>query len=293
MPHHIILGDLARFKADVIVNSAHPYPQAGTGVDQALYYVAGDALLEARKTYGILNTGDLVKSPAFGLSAKQVYHVITPHVSSVESANGLRTLYQRIFKEALNDEVSSIGLPLLASGNHGFDLREALIIARDEIIRFLDEHDMDITLVIYDKAQIARKIPEIHPYHEMEHYSQLLAAEDITVRSKTFHEWLFDVIDKKGLSDPEVYKKANLTRQHFSKIRSNPKYQPTKITVISLAFALRLNLDQTLDFLETAGYTLSSSILFDLIIEYHLRKKIYDIFEVNEVLFMYDQKTLS
>lgn len=293
MPHHILLGDLAHFKADIIVNSAHPYPQAGTGVDHALYQAAGDGLLEARKEFGILTTGDLVKSPAFDLPAKKVYHVITPHVSSKESSYVLRSLYQTIFKEALKDEVTSVAMPLLASGNHGFDLSEALIIARDEIIRFLNDHDMDISLVIYDKAQIARELPDIYLNQTVEHYSHLMAAEHITVQSKTFHEWLFDIIDEKGLSDPEVYKKANLTRQHFSKIRSNPKYQPTKITVISLAFALQLNLDQTLDFLETAGYTLSSSILFDLIIEYHLKKRIYDIFEVNEVLFMYDQKTLN
>ena len=293
MPHHIILGDLANFKADIIVNSAHPYPQAGTGVDVALYQKAGDALLEARKAFGILKTGALVKTPAFNLAAQHVYHVITPHVASEASSHVLRNLYQTIFKEALEDNTQSIALPLLASGNHGFDLKEALIIARDEIIAFLNHHEMDIYLIIYDKAQVVREVPVIEVYPIFENSYSLLAAEEISVKAKTFHEWLFHEIDQKGLTDPDVYKKANLTRQHFSKIRSNPKYQPTKSTVISLSLALRLNLDKMLDFLATAGYTLSPSILFDLIIEYHVKKRIYNIFEVNEVLFMYDQKTLG
>jgi len=296
MPHHIILGDLSTFKADVIVNSAHPYPMEGTGVDRALYKQAGPELLAARNQFGILKTGDLVKSDAYQLNALKVYHVITPHVSSKESSSTLASLYQTIFKEALLDQVTSIALPLLASGNHGFDLEEALVIARREIVQCLEKHDLDIYLLIYDKAQVQRDVPEFNRVDDLQLsivHHELRAAEALEIRSKTFHQWLFDWIDKEGLADPFVYKKANLTRQHFSKIRSNPTYQPTKYTVIALALALELNLDQTYDFLETAGYTLSSSILFDIIIEYHITHQIYEIFEINEVLFLYDQRTLG
>lgn len=294
MPHHIILGDLAQFKADVIVNSAHPYPQSGTGVDKALYQAAGQALLEARKAFGQLATGDLVKTPAFQLPATYVYHVITPHVNSTASSQVLRTTYQRIFAQAHADAIGSLAMPLLASGNHGFDIREALIIARDEIVNFSNPNDIDIYLIIYDKRQVVRDIPVIQtPSVEISHRSSLLAETPMQVTAMTFQESLFHLIDGKGLSDPQVYKKANLTRQHFSKIRSDVHYQPTKYTVIALALALELNLDQTLDFLATAGYTLSSSILFDLIITHHIQKGIYDIFQINEVLFLYDQKTLG
>jgi O-acetyl-ADP-ribose deacetylase (regulator of RNase III) len=293
MPHHILLGDLTTFKADVIVNSAHPYPQEGSGVDKALYRAAGEGLLKARQAFGDLNPGDCVKTPSFDLNAQAVYHVITPHVHSKAASKQLKTLYMTVFKEARNDDYQSIALPLLASGNHGFDRHDALGIAKEAIVEFLQENEMDIYLVIYDKVQVQRNLPHFEePLEVMMHHMAMMEAPFERIE-KSFHQWLFEYIDAHNLEDPWVYKKANLTRQHFSKIRSNKSYQPTKYTVIALALALELNLDQTYDFLETAGFTLSASLLFDRIIEYHIKKQIYDVFEINEVLFLYDQRTLG
>ncbi len=296
MPLHIVLGDLTTFKADVIVNSAHPLPQSGTGVDSALYAAAGPGLLKARQDYGLLQTGDCVKTEAFSLKARAVYHVITPHINSIEAITQLETLYQTLFQYILEDEVTSVALPLLSSGNHQFPKATALRIAREQIGRILTHHDLDVTLVIYDKAQVELEAPpvittEMSIQLKTQEYS--MAHEAFEIRSLSFHAWLFHQIDALKLDDPMVYKRANLTRQHFSKIRSNPDYQPTKNTVIALALALELNLDQTLDFLATAGYALSSSLLFDVIIEYHIEHQIYDIYKVNEVLFLYDQRTLG
>jgi O-acetyl-ADP-ribose deacetylase (regulator of RNase III) len=294
MPHHIILGDLSTFKVDVIVNSAHSYPVKGTGVDQALYRAGGEALFKARQSFGHLNAGDCVKTPAFNLDAQAVYHVITPHVDSKASSKQLKKLYTTVFNQAINDHYQTIALPLLASGNHGFNRHDALVIAKEAIVEFLNEHEIDISLVIYDKAQVQREIPHFEepiPELMMHHMAMLEASFNET--AKSFHQWLFDYIDAHHLEDPWVYKKANITRQHFSKIRSNQNYQPTKYTVIALVLALELNLDQTYDFLETAGFTLSSSLLFDRIIEYHIDREIYDVFEINEVLFLYDQRILG
>ncbi|MCQ2563280.1 MAG: macro domain-containing protein [Mogibacterium sp.] len=110
---------------------------------------------------------------------------------------------------------------------------------------------------------------------------------------KTFQEYLFMLIDRKGLSDPEVYKKANMDRKHFSKIRSNVDYQPSKKTALALAIALELSLDETRDLLLRAGLALSPSIMFDRIIEYCIKEKKYDIYEINLSLFAYDQPTLG
>lgn len=110
---------------------------------------------------------------------------------------------------------------------------------------------------------------------------------------KTFQEYLFMLIDRKGLSDPEVYKKANIDRKHFSKIRSNVDYQPSKKTALALAIALELSLDETRDLLLRAGLALSPSIMFDRIIEYCIKEKKYDIYEINLSLFAYDQPTLG
>ena len=110
---------------------------------------------------------------------------------------------------------------------------------------------------------------------------------------KTFQEYLFMLIDRKGLTDPEVYKKANIDRKHFSKIRSNVDYQPSKKTALALAIALELSLDETRDLLLRAGLALSPSIMFDRIIEYCIKEKKYDIYEINCSLFAYDQPLLG
>jgi len=110
---------------------------------------------------------------------------------------------------------------------------------------------------------------------------------------KTFQEYLFMLIDRRGLSDTDVYKKANIDRKHFSKIRSNAGYKPSKKTALALAIALELNLDETKDLIGRAGLALSPSIMFDRIIEYCIETCNYDIYEINCILFKYDQPTLG
>ena len=131
-------------------------------------------------------------------------------------------------------------------------------------------------------------------------YSLVLAKDDspslpdrMAHLGDTFQERLLRLIDSQGLTDPEVYKKANLDRKLFSKIRSNAEYRPKKTTVLALAIALELDLAQTKDLLARAGFAFSPSSRFDLIVQYCFEKRIYDIFEVNALLFQYDQPLLG
>ena len=109
----------------------------------------------------------------------------------------------------------------------------------------------------------------------------------------TFSESLFRWIVKKDLTNPEVYKKANMDRKLFSKILNNRDYKPSKINAIALAIALELNLDETKDFIGRAGYALTHSSKFDIIVEWFILQGNYDIFEINMTLFEFGQPSIG
>ena len=108
-----------------------------------------------------------------------------------------------------------------------------------------------------------------------------------------FSETLLKLIDRAGKKDSEVYKKANLSKQHFSKIRNNPGYKPTKQTAIALALALELDLEGTRDLIGRAGYALTNSSTFDLIIRYFIEQGNYNVVEINVALYEFDQALLG
>lgn len=329
MPFEIVRNDIVNMKVDAIVNTANPKPIIGDGTDRAIHCKAGERLLMARKEIGDIAIGTSKITPAFDLNARYVIHTAGPIWKDGKS--GEEALLASCFKNSLRlakeKDCESIAFPLISSGSYGFPKPIALQIAVREISAFLLENEMQVYLVVFGKQSfelseklfksVSSYIDENYVSDKMSleygkskvrrfDYEEMLLSEssyEITSKmpnldgmlnnlDKGFSETLLDLIDRTGKKDSEIYKKANVDRKLFSKIRNNVNYKPSKATALAFAIALELDLDETSDLLSRAGYALSQSSKFDVIVKYFIENKKYDIFEINSALFRFDQPLL-
>ena len=157
MPFQIIRADITKVKADAIVNTANPAMIIGDGVDSAIYKAAGwEELLEARREVGILEPGEVGITPAFNLDAKYIIHASGPWWEGGDNGEVglLKQCYDRSLALAFENGCESIAFPLLATGTYGFPKRLGIEIAVDSFTEFLEEHEMEIFLVVFGETSV-------------------------------------------------------------------------------------------------------------------------------------------
>ena len=328
MPFQIVHNDITKMHTDAIVNAANSRLQAGGGVCGAIFDAAGDRKLQEEcNRKSPCPTGSAVITGGYGLPAKYIVHAVGPiwQGGSQGEEKLLRSAYLTSLKLAAEKGCRSISFPLISAGIYGYPKEQALQVAVSAFSRFLMEQDdgeeMDIYLVVFDRSavslseklfqEIRHYIDTFHDESEKERRRRFEyeiccacgpASDVLRERSleelvnnleETFSEMVLRLVNEKGYKDSEVYKRANLDRKLFSKIRSNPDYHPKKETVLALAVGLQLSVDETLDLLQRAGYTLSNSSKTDVIVRFFLEKGEHDIFLINEALFCFGEAVLG
>lgn len=385
MPLRIAQEDITRIPVDAIVNAANQHLLQGGGVCGAIFAAAGSTELQAAcDKIGHCDTGSAVATPAFRLPAKHVIHTVGPIWRGGDHGEkeALKSCYRSSLELAYELGDTSIAFPLISSGIYGYPKDEAIDVALSQIDAFLQHHDMDVTLVIFDPASlraangrfahIARYLHGHYAgpsaYREQRDEGRLWSSREsdayedyastpepfagsarmpqapaatpspsmpavrpqdpaapspsmpasmppspkppkartsrtdrqhgllkrlIQHLDASFATTLLRMIDERGLKDSQVYKRANMSRQHFSKIRTKRGYQPKKQTVLALAVALELSLDETRLLLERAGYALTHADERDVIVEYFIDLGEYDINQINLALYAFDQPLLG
>ena len=364
MPFTLIKEDITKMHTDAIVNAANSSLLGGGGVDGAIHRAAGPGLLKECRTLHGCVTGDAKITKGYNLPAKYVIHTVGPiwEGGNHYEKELLWSCYTRSLEIAASYHLESIAFPLISSGAFGYPFQEALKVATDAIMDFLEDHEMNVYLVLYG-VKLSHVNDDL--YSELEKYldenyiddnpefeeaawmdrgrrggqceslppdDRLYFQSDASERQEdeeeeeeasgnyalyqtvfkgfeepikekngkfefnldeSFSEMLLRLIKESGMTETECYKKANIDRKLFSKIRSNKNYRPSKQTVCAFAFALHLDLESAKEMLASAGFALSHSTKFDCIIEYFLKTKCYNIVDINSALYDYDQALLG
>lgn len=344
MPLQIIRQDITKMHVDAIVNTTNEKMIGYSGVDLAVHEGAGPKLDAECARIAPLGLGTAKITAGYNLPAKYIIHTSGPvwHGGLLGESIILKSCYIESLKLAVENGLESVAFPLISSGAYGYPKEQVLKFAVHVITEFLDEHELDVYLCVFDKTsyefskELFDEISEFiddgyaeeeccsdeafldidlfslfkkeksrasaHPPMQKMMEPQVLCNsadgkslhEYMETKEKSFGWKLFELIDKSGMTDVECYKKANVDRKTFSKIKNNPDtYKPSKQTAVAFAIALRLNLDETQELLAAAGLTLSKSFVFDKIIRYFIQKGNYNVYEINEALFEFDQVLLG
>jgi len=298
---HAVITQGYQLPAKYIIHTVGPVWNGGKQGEETLLAMAYRNSLELAKQYKLTSLSiPLISSGTYGYPKDEALQIAISAISEFLLHNEM-DIYLVVFDR----KAISLSEKLFTEINHyietyyedsdGYEIRSSLNRPYNEFIQLSeDKHN------VFDKNDLkkVKKSLKEAPLEEdvccfMSEAMPRSLDDIINQIDETFSEMLLRLIDEKGESDVEVYKNANIDRKLFSKIRSNKDYHPKRNTAIALAIALKLSLDETKDLLMKAGYTLSFSNRFDLIIRYFIENKSYDMFIINEALFTHEQPLLG
>ena len=327
---YVVQHDITKMQVDAIVNAANPTLLGGGG-DGCIHRAAGPALRAACQALGGCQTGEAKITAGYRLPCRYVIQTVGPiwQDGAHSEADALASCYRASLTLASSHDCATVAFPLIASGAYGFPVEQAFAVARSAICGFLADHELtvylvffnrtssfldsslrhDVTAYVEDRSETMRRaesaarrdkqckaaFPKAEPCQSA---PVLLQAERgltdyLDDADESFSQMLLRLIDHRGMTDAQCYKKATIDRKLFSKIRGDKSYRPSKTTAVAFAVALELSLPETEAFLRTAGFALSKSNKFDRIITYFLLQGVYDVFTINEALFEFDQSLLG
>ncbi len=271
-----------------IIHAAGPVYRDGKHDEETLLRACYINSLELAMKYNCESIAfPLISSGIYGYPKDEALRVASEAIREFTSENDIDVVLVVFDKEALAVSEDLLGAVKSYIGEHYVEERQAkrrdLLEAERKSLSDEEEIYESMLAPLVEEKSYAAGTPE--PTGTFE---DLLGNLD-----EPFSATLLRLIDETGRKDSEIYRRANIDRRLFSKIRSNVAYVPSKPTVLAFAVALELSLDQTTDLLERAGFALSHSRKFDMIVEYFIQSGKYDIFEINQVLFSYDQQLLG
>lgn len=328
MSLQIVRNNILDIKVDAIVNPTDSSFSGSGGTDKQIQDKAGKQLKEELRKYRHLEITDAVISGAYGLkNTKYIIHTRGPIY--VDGNNNesvlLEQTYKNVLNTAFNNNIETIAIPLISAGTYKYPVKQALMIASNTIKDYLINHNIDVFLLVYDKeafdisndlfkrvydqlnTRFKKKtkrniIPNKKTLCVKENEIDFVSLKECSnisfpnmddyVPDESFNEYLRRIIKEKDLVEADIYKRSNLTKQAFNKIYNKASSKPKKCNVLALAIGMKLDITETRELVEKAGYSFGRSKV-DYVISCFVEEKHYDIYDINSFLLSIDLQPLG
>lgn len=299
MALYLVRGDLVSMDVDAIIANANVNLKMVEGVSRAIFHRAGDLLLQdACRKIGHCDVGKAVMTPSFNITnCKAIIHAVGPNYINGKHGEekNLRNAYKSVFKIIDENNFKSAAFPVISS-DFNYPLRECYDIEKDEIIKYLSNHiDSDIYVVlfkqpfdIFDDDFKENLSQYVNAHFETKSPKQLLKDTNVDVVNEIKKLMKAKNIDKNTLT-----LKANRDKTYLDRLFEEPTFIPTKNMLLSLGVAFELSTKDIANLLAKQGYGFGKNSMYELVVQYYVDKKIFDVMQINDCLFFHGLETLS